>query len=409
MQRSTFKVLFYVKRQSEKHGQVPVMGRITINGTMSQFSSKLSVRSSLWDAKANKASGRSLEAQRLNEKLENIKTNIGKQYQRLCDRDSYVTAEKVRNAFLGMGDDCRLLLQTFDEYLADFRKRVGKDRAYSSYEDYCKRRRRLASFLEYEYRVKDIAFKELKREFIEKFVVYLSSVQGMRSGTIHSTIKKLKLMTYTAYKNGWIPVDPFAGFYVKAEYAERRYLSASELQAVMDVRLPNYRTGINRDAFVFCAFTGLSHADVSKLTYADIHTDDNGERWIIDRRQKTGTQFRVKLLPVAEMLYERYKDMHLSGDRVFPLKGTYNTLNMSLRHVARHAGLSFNPTIHMARHTFATTVTLTQGVPLETVSKMLGHKRITTTQIYAKITNDKIGQDMAALSEKLSSVFKVAR
>mgnify|MGYP000818277960 CR=1 FL=1 len=409
MQRSTFKVLFYVKRQSEKHGQVPVMGRITINGTMSQFSSKLSVRSSLWDAKANKASGRSLEAQRLNEKLENIKTNIGKQYQRLCDRDSYVTAEKVRNAFLGMGDDCRLLLQTFDEYLAGFLKRVGKDRAYSSYDNYRKRRNRLASFLEYEYHVKDIAFKELKREFVEKFVVYLSTVKGLASGTIHSTLKKLKLMTYTAYKNGWIAVDPFAGFYVKAEYAERRYLSASELQAVMDVRLPNYRTGINRDAFVFCAFTGLSHADVSKLTYADIHTDDNGERWIIDRRQKTGTQFRVKLLPVAEMLYERYKDMHLSGDRVFPLKGTYNTLNMSLRHVARHAGLSFNPTIHLARHTFATTVTLTQGVPLETVSKMLGHKRITTTQIYAKITNDKIGQDMAALSEKLSSVFKVAR
>ena len=409
MQRSTFKVFFYVKRQSEKHGQVPVMGRITINGTMSQFSCKLTVRSTLWDAKANKASGKSLEAQRLNEKLENIKTNIGKQYQRLCDRDSYVTAEKVRNVFLGMGDDCRLLLQTFDEYLAGFLERVGKDRAYSSYEDYCKRRRRLASFLEYEYHVKDISFKELKREFIEKFVVYLSSVQGMRSGTIHSTIKKLKLMTYTAYKNGWIPADPFAGIYVKAEYSERRYLSASELQAVMDVRLPNYRTGINRDAFVFCAFTGLSHVDVVKLTHADIYTDDNGDRWIIDRRQKTGTQFRVKLLPVAAMLYDRYKDMHLSGDRVFPLKGTYNTLNMSLRHVARHAGLSFNPTIHCARHTFATTVTLTQGVPLETVSKMLGHKRITTTQIYAKITNDKIGQDMKALSEKLSSVFKVAQ
>ena len=231
----------------------------------------------------------------------------------------------------------------------------------------------------------------------------------MRSGTIHSTIKKLKLMTYTAYKNGWIPTDPFAGFYVRPEYSERRYLSASELQAVMDVRLPNYRTGINRDAFVFCAFTGLSHADVVKLTHTDIHTDDNGERWIIDRRQKTGTQFRVKLLPVAAMLYDRYKDLRLAGDKVFPLKGSYNTLNMSLRHVAKHAGLSFNPTIHMARHTFATTVTLTQGVPLETVCKMLGHKRITTTQIYAKITNDKIGQDMAALSEKLSSVFKVAQ
>ena len=308
-----------------------------------------------------------------------------------------------------MGDDCHLLLQTFDEYLAGFLKRVGKDRAYSSYKDYCKRRRRLASFLEYEYHVKDIAFKELKRDFIEKFVVYLSSIQGMRSGTIHSTVKKLKLMTYTAYKNGWIAVDPFAGFHVRPKYAERRYLSASELQAVMDVKLPNYRTGINRDVFVFCAFTGLRHAEVVKLTHADIHTDDNGERWIIDKRQKTGTQFRVKLLSVAEMLYERYKDLHLAGEKVFPLKGNYKTLNMSLRQVARHAGLSFNPTIHMARHTFATTVTLTQGVPLETVSKMLGHKHITTTQIYAKITNDKIGQDMAALSEKLDRVFKVAQ
>lgn len=199
----------------------------------------------------------------------------------------------------------------------------------------------------------------------------------MRSGTIHSTLKKLKLMTYTACKNGWIAADSFAGFYVRPEYSERHYLSASGLQTVMDVQLPNYRTGINRDAFVFCAFTGLSHADVVKLTHADIHTDDNGDRWIIDKRQKKATQFWVKLLPVSEMLYDRYKDMHLVGDRGFPLKGPHKTLNISLRHVARYAGLSFNPTIHAARHTFATTVTLAQGVPLETVSKMLGHKRIT--------------------------------
>ena len=409
MQRSTFKVLFYVKRQSEKSGQVPVMGRITINGTMSQFSCKLTVRSVLWDAKANKAAGKSLEAQRINEKLENIKTNIGKQYQRLCDRDSYVTAEKVRNAFLGMGDDCRLLLQTFDEYLAKFQKRVGKDRSISTFNNYSKARRYLASFLKYEYKAEDILFKELNRNFIEKYVAYLSCVRNMLPGSIVTPVKKLKLMTYTAYKNGWIPVDPSAGFYVKPEYGERRYLSASELQAVMDVHLPNYRTRINRDVFVFCAFTGLSYADVSKLTHTDIHTDENGDRWIIDKRQKTGTQFRIKLLPVAEMLYNRYKDTSRIGEKVFPLKGTYKTLNMSLRHAARLAGLSFHPTIHEARHTFATTVTLTQGVPLETVSKMLGHKRITTTQIYARITNDKIGQDMTALSEKLKNVFKVAQ
>ena len=132
MARSTFKVLFYLKRQAEQNGKAPIMGRITINGTISQFSCKLSISPKLWDTKANKATGKSVVAQRINEKLENIKTNIGKQYQRICDRDAYVTAEKVKNAWLGFGDGYQLLLQTFDEYLNDFEKnRVGKDRKAS--------------------------------------------------------------------------------------------------------------------------------------------------------------------------------------------------------------------------------------------------------------------------------------
>ena len=117
----------------------------------------------------------------------------------------------------------------------------------------------------------------------------------------------------------------------------------------MDAELPNYKTGINRDVFVFCAFTGLSHSDVAKLPHTDIHTDDNRDRWIIDKDRKTGTQFRVKLLPVAEMINDRYKDLHLEGNKVFPIKSYYRTMNMSLRQVARHAGLPFNPTRHMAR------------------------------------------------------------
>ncbi len=408
MARSTFKVLFYVKRQSEKSGQVPVMGRITINGTISQFSCKLSVSPKLWDTKANKASGKSVAAQRINEQLENIKTNIGKQYQRLCDRDSYVTAEKVKNAWLGFGDGYQLLMQTFDEYLTAFGKRVGRDRAIGTLIKYNKSRRYLAAFLQYEYGSKDIPFRELKRDFIEKFVVYLSSVRNMLPGSIHTPVKKLKLMTYTVFKNGWITADPFAGFHINVTYRDRRFLSEPELCAVMNIQVPNYKTAIVRDIFVFCCFTGLAYVDVDKLTCDDIHTDEQGDMWIIDKRQKTGTQFRVKLLPVAKQLVERYRHLRLPNGKVFPTKDR-NSMNMSLRHVAKHTGLSFNPTMHMARHTFATTVTLTQGVPLETVSKMLGHKRITTTQIYARITNDKIGKDMDALSEKLEGKFRMAR
>jgi len=408
MARSTFKVLFYLKRQAEQNGKAPIMGRITINGTISQFSCKMSVPPKLWDTKANKASGKSVVAQRINEKLENIKTNIGKQYQRICDRDSYVTAEKVKNAWLGFGDGYQHLLQTFDEYLKEFaEKRAGKDRAVSTLENYTRARRYLAAFLQYEYKVEDIPFKELKRDFIEKYVVYLSTVRNMLPGSIHTPIKKLKLMSYTAFRNGWIASDPFAGYRYKVEYRDRRFLSESELRAVMNAQLPNYKTAIVRDIFVFCCFTGLSYADVKKLSYDDIHTDERGDMWIIDHRQKTGTQFRVKLLPVAKELVERYSRLKLPESKVFPVKDR-DSMNMSLRHVARHAGLSFSPTMHEARHTFSTTVTLSQGVPLETVSKMLGHKHITTTQIYAKITNDKIGRDMDALSEKIAEKFKTA-
>ena len=408
MARSTFKVLFYLKRQNEKNGKVPVMGRITVNGTISQFSCKLNIRPALWDTEANKASGKSVEAQRINEKLENIKTNIGKQYQRICDRDSYVTAEKVRNAWLGMGGECKLLMQTFDEYLTAFEKRVGKDRAVKTFEDYSLSRKYLAEFLEYEYHLTDIPFNELKREFMDKFIVYLSNIRNLRSGTIKTPVKKLHLMTYKAFQNGWIAADTFAGFKYKAEYRDRRFLSESELQAVMNVQLPNYKTAIVRDIFVFCCFTGIAYSDVKKLTHDDIHTDEKGDMWIIDNRTKTGTQFRVKLLPVARQLVEKYSSLTLPGNVVFPVKDD-NSMNMSLRHVARHAGLSFYPTTHTGRHTFATTVTLSQGVPLETVSKMLGHKHITTTQIYAKITNDKIGKDMDVLSEKIGEKFRIAQ
>ena len=407
MTRSTFKVLFYLKRQSEKNGKVPIMGRITVNGTISQFSCKLNIRPALWDTQANKAAGKSVEAQRINEKLENIKTNIGKQYQHICDRDSYVTAEKVKNAWQGFGDGYRLLMQTFDEYLATFEKRVGKDRAASTLENYSKARRYLAAFLEYEYKIEDIPFKELKREFIEKYVVYLSTVRNMLPGSIHTPVKKLKLMTYTAFKNGWITADPFTGFHINITYRDRRFLSETELRAVMNVKVPNYKTAIVRDIFVFCCFTGLAYADTEDLTRDDIHTDERGDMWIIDNRVKTGTQFRVKLLPVAKCLVEQYSRLQLPGSRVFPTKDR-NSMNMSMRHVARHAGLTFYPTMHLARHTFATTVTLSQGVPLETVSKMLGHKHITTTQIYAKITNDKTGRAMAALREKLDGTVGIA-
>ena len=409
MKRSTFKVLFYLKRQNEKNGKAPVMGRITINGTVSQFSCKLSVSPKLWDTGGNRAAGKSVEARRINEKLENIKTNIGKQYQRISDRDSYVTAEKVKNAWLGFGDEHRLLLQTFDEYLQEFAgKRVGKDRSAGTLREYRTRRDRLASFLQYEYGLSDIPFRELKREFAEKFIVYLSTVRGLRSNTIFQTLKKLHAMVYMALDKGWIAVHPFPDVWVVPQSRERRFLNEDEIRKIMEVHLPNYKTAVVRDVFVFSCFTGLAYADVRKLTHDDIHTDGNGDMWIIDGRQKTGTQFRVQLLPVARELVERYRRFSQPGGTVFPVKSCSSTIR-SLRAIARRAGIATDLTTHVARHSFATSVCLSQGVPIETVSKMLGHKHITTTQIYAKITNDKIKRDMDDLRARIGDKFRLAQ
>ena len=301
------------------------------------------------------------------------------------------------------------MLQTFDEYLQEFAsKRVGKDRSAGTLREYRTRRDRLAAFLQYEYGLGDIPFRELKREFAEKFIVYLSTVRGLHSTTIYHTLKKLHAMVYLAVSKGWISVHPFPDVWVVPQSRERRFLDENEIRQVMDVHLPNYKTAIVRDIFVFCTFTGLAYADVKKLTYDDLHTDSNGDMWIVDKRQKTGTQFRVQLLPVAKQLVEKYRRLALPDGAVFPVPA-YNSFRGSLQAIARRAGLSFVPSSHVGRHSFATSVCLSQGVPIETVSKMLGHKHITTTQIYAKITYDKIKRDMANLQARIGDKFRLAQ
>ena len=215
-------------------------------------------------------------------------------------------------------------------------------------------------------------------------------------------------MVYMALDKGWIAVHPFPDIWITPQSRERRFLNEDEIRKIMEVNLPNYKTVIVRDIFIFCTFIGLAYADVKKLTHDDLHTDPNGDMWIIDGRQKTGTQFQVQLLPVARELVERYRRFSQPGGTVFPVKSCSSTIR-SLRAIARRAGIATDLTTHVARHSFATSVCLSQGVPIETVSKMLGHKHITTTQIYAKITNDKIKRDMDDLRARIGDKFRLAQ
>lgn len=407
MARSTFKVLFYLKRQSEKDGMAPIMGRITVNGTIAQFSCKLSLVPRLWDVKANKAAGKSMAAQCINEKLDKIRALIIKQYDKIAAADNYVSAEKVKNAYLGFGDEYRTLLSVATEFLDEFSKRVGKDRTQGSYEQQCINHKRIVWFLRDKYSLSDIPLREVEPSFIEDFHYYLTVTRGLASGTVIGAVTKLKQLILYSIRKRYITYNPFMGFRCTAHYRDRGFLTEEELQTFMHAKLRRYKQRQVRDIFVFCCFSGLSYSDVKKLSFDDIQTSFDGDSWIIAHRKKTGTPFHVKLLPIAQQLIENYRPVS-RNNLVFPVPSVCDNMNRTLQRIARDCGIKKHISMHMARHTFATTVTLSQGVPLETVSQMLGHTNILTTQIYAKITHEKISRDMIALTSKLGNKYKLA-
>ena len=297
MARSTFKVLFYLKRQSEKDGMAPIMGRITVNGTIAQFSCKLSVAPRLWDVKANKAAGKSTVAQRINEKLDKIRALIIKQYDKIAVTDNFVSAEKVKNAYLDFGDEYRTLLSVTKEFLDEYGKRVGKDRTPGSYEQQCINHKRIFWFLRDKYSLSDIPLREIEPSFIEDFHYYLTVTRSLASGTVIGAITKLKQLILYSIRKRYISYNPFMGFRCMAQYRDRGFLTEEELQTFMHAELRRYKQRQVRDIFVFCCFTGLSYSDVKKLTFDHIKTSFDGDSWIIAHRQKTGTPSHIEKQP----------------------------------------------------------------------------------------------------------------
>ena len=391
--RSTFKVLFYLKKDKHKpQPVVPVMGRITVNGTISQFSAKLNVPPHLWEVKDGRAKGKSLEADRINRHLDNIRIQIGKHYQSICDHDGYVSADKVKNACLGFGRKYKLLLELCDEFCRSYKDRITVDRTIHSLLRYQTLRRDLGHFVCRNYKVRDITLAEPDQSFAEKFTAYLKHVRGLADTTVSVEIKSLKHIVKKAFNNGQIDKNPFAYYYYVAEQPEIEYLTEDEINKLIIGKVKQQRQDRTRDMFLFCCFTGLSYADLAKLNYEELKQTPDGAWWIGSIRQKTKVAFTVKLLPVAKAILEKYRiptnrfNRLFSGnpDRVFPV-ASLKSSDACLKQIARQCGITKNLKFHMARHTFATTVTLMNGIPLETVSKMLGHKYTTTTQIYAKV------------------------
>ena len=400
--RSTFKILFYANKGKEKDGIVPIMGRITINGTQSQFCCKKTIPLDMWDVKGNCAKGRSKESLQINRDLDNIKAQIIKHYQHLSDREAFVTAEMVRNSFQGFGSEYETLLNAFDKDIASLKKRVGKDRVASTLSAMQLSRKDVASFIESHYRRKDISILELTPDFIKDFAAYLSTDRGLANGTIWQRCMWLKGVVLRAHYNGKIPRNPFAQFHISPNCKEREFLTEDELKTVITHEFENANLAFVRDIFVFVCFTALSFIDVKELTTENI-VDINGDKWIISKRHKTGIPFQVKLMEVPLQIIERYK--HLQEEKLVFGKINYWSMCKKLKKVIEACGIEKPISFHCGRHSWAT-LALSKGVPIESVSRVLGHTNIVTTQIYAKITSQKLNNDLTMLGDKLNVSFK---
>ena len=401
MTRSTFRVLFYANGSKEKNGIVPILGRVTINGTVAQFSCKRSIAKELWDAKGNRAKGKSLEARETNLALDYIKAQIIKHYQRISDREAYVTAEMVRNAYQGIGSEYETLLGAFDKDNATFQKRVGTDRVKGTYMARVRARNHVAAFIKANYKRSDLSMLELTPDFIKEFAVFLSTDRGLQNGSIWTNCMWLKGVVMRAHFNGLIPRNPFAQFHISPNIKEREYLTEEELKTLMTHEFADAKLSYIRDIFVFARFTALSFVDVKGLTTDDI-VEVNGEKWILSKRHKTKVPFQVKLLDIPLQIIKRYEEFQ-TDKSVFP-NLNYWSICKPLKKMIKECGITKDISFHCARHGFAT-LALSKGMPIESVSRVLGHTNIVTTQLYAKITTQKIDHDLTMFGDKLNQSF----
>lgn len=403
--RSTFSVIFYLKKEKlKKDGTNPIMGRITVDGTMAQFSCKVSCDPTIWEPKGGHAKGKTIAARNVNRELDKIKSSVVKHYQDIMIRDGYVTAEKVKNSFLGLEYRQQTLLTAFDQWNEEYARMVdGGLKSRKTLDKYRAVRKHVGEFLQFHYRVSDIALKEIQPSFLNDFEVFLKVERHISHNSVDIYVRPVMMLMHRAQENGWIVRYPFGSYHFQREEVEKGFLTKDELQALMNCPNLSAKRAFIRDMFVFSAFTGLAHTDLLNLREENIVKNPvDGSLWIHTRRQKTGVEENVKLLPVPLLILDKYRGLSTDG-HVFMVPNHKSCCEI-LRTVAKLSGIQKHVTWHMARHTMATVVCLSNGMPLEVVSSVLGHKNIESTQIYAKITQEKLGCEIDTLASKLAKI-----
>jgi len=404
----SFSVLFWTnKAKLSSSGLVPLYARVTVDGKRAEISLKKKLNPKKWDAGTGFMKGSGDEVRITNRYINEVSNDLFEIYAALNRNGGTVTAEEVKNKFTKQAElppPSKTLLEAFDDHNQNVESLIGKDYVKGTLTKYKTIRSKVDEYIKYQYHKDDLSLEELDFTFISNFERFLKIQAGIEHNTVMGYIKRVKRIMTIAVNNRWILTNPFMAFKCTTRKITRSELTDGELLRLSAKKFKVKRLEEVRDCFLFSCYTGYAFVDAQKLTPDHVITRKTGEMWIETSRTKTEITANVPLLPQAIKIIRKYKDDEycLVANKLLPMKSNQK-MNAYLKEIADLCGIQKNLTTHMARHTFATTVTLGNDVPIETVSKMLGHTKITTTQIYARVKEIKVGRDMKALELKMEN------
>jgi len=397
-------ILFYTKRAKvAANGLVPIYTRITINGKRFEQSTNRFVEISKWSTEGNKMKGTSEEARLINNHLDLLKNQIRDAEMELIHKKTPVTIETIKSKLLGIDERARMLVPIFQDHNNKIKELIGKEYALGTLERYTTSLKHTIEFMQWKYNVSDIDITKIDHAFVTDYEFWLRSVRNCANNTAVKYLKNFNKIIKLCLANDWLDKNPFANYKSKVKEVERVYLTEEEIQSIIEKDFKTERLSLVRDIFLFSCFTGLAYIDVKNLTKSHISYGIDGEKWIFTHRQKTESASKIPILPVTQMIIDKYENHPQCNneDKLLPILSNQK-MNAYLKEIATVCEIEKELTFHIARHTFATTVTLTNGVPIESVSKMLGHKNLRTTQHYAKVLDRKVSEDMKMLKDKFS-------
>ena len=397
--RSTFAVLFYINRTKvRKDGMCQLLCKISIDAASEQIGTKVKVDPALWNPTTGRADGKSRNASEVNRAIDRLTEIIRSHYERIRRDLGFVTAEAVKNAVKGIGQKPTMLLALFREHNEEFGKRVGIDRTKETLTSYGNSYNHLAAFVRKEYAAEDIALRSLDATFYDAFDLFLRTERGLGLKAVHEHLYRLKKMTRRAVGQGTLRCDPYRDLHPELPKRTSRHLKSEDLERLLAEPVADPELQRARDWFIFSTFTGLAYADLRRLSARHIERAEAGSLRIRIRRQKTDTESVVPLLELPRRILEKYR-AERTDERLLPIC-SYHKLQKLMPRLGAFYGIE-HLTFHKARHNFGTHITLSLGVPIETVSRMMGHKRIVTTQIYAHVTDRKVEEDMRRLKNSM--------